>query len=155
MMIILTNEISIQISDALRNAGDREIGGILMAEHVGRNCFRVVEITIQNKGGTSFNFIRMLEAALSSLTRFFRRNAFNYRRFNYLGEWHSHPNCPLSPSQKDLESMAQIAGDPSVGANFVVLLLTRLAREHIQASCWFFLPSVRCFEGRVILEEGA
>lgn len=153
MKIILSNEISIQISDALRIAGDREIGGILMAEHVGRNCFRIVDITIQSKGGTRFSFIRMLEAALSSLTRFFRRYALNYRRFNYLGEWHSHPNSPLSPSQRDLESMAQIAGDPSVGANFVVLLLARLAREHLQASCWFFLPSVRCVEGCVILEE--
>ena len=124
-----------------------------MAEHVRKNCFRIVDITIQNQGGTKCSFFRMLEATLSSLMRFFRKNAFRYRRFNYLGEWHSHPNFPLRPSHSDAESMVQIACDPLVGANFVVLLLARLDSDHLQASCWFFLPSMRCFKGYVILEE--
>ena len=153
MKIILPNNISLQMQEALLEASNREVGGILMAEHVGKNCFRIVDITIQKHGGTVATFIRVVSSALNSLTQFFKKTNYNYRRFNYLGEWHSHPQFALRPSDKDVASMFDIVSDPSVGANFVVLLLVKLSEARLQTSCWFFLPSGKFYQGYVVLEK--
>lgn len=49
MQILLSLEIIERFEKALRSGGSREIGGLLFAEHVGTDTFRVVEISIQTK----------------------------------------------------------------------------------------------------------
>jgi len=39
-------EIQQELLAALKRAGNREVGGVLMAAHVGPNRFNVVEITV-------------------------------------------------------------------------------------------------------------
>ena len=73
--------------------------------------------------------MRRLGEALSALARFFRLTGEDYTRFNYLGEWHSHPSFSTTPSEKDVQSMLEIAGDPEVGANFVALVIVRLRAD--------------------------
>jgi hypothetical protein len=60
--------------------------------------------------------VRRIEDALGRLTSFFVRTNPDYRRFNYIGEWHSHPIFELEPSFKDDASMMEILLDPAVGA---------------------------------------
>jgi [CysO sulfur-carrier protein]-S-L-cysteine hydrolase len=73
---------------ALRRAGHREVGGILMAEHVGHNVFTVRDVTLHGMGGIA-RFVRRMEEALGGLHSFFARSSHEYTRFNYIGEWHS------------------------------------------------------------------
>lgn len=110
---------------ALQKAGRHEIGGILMAEHIGLNEFKVTEITVHRQGGMA-SFVRRIEDAIGKLRLFFHWSDFDYQRFNYLGEWHSHPLFEPTPSKTDDISMLQIVQDKSVGANFVVLLIVKL-----------------------------
>lgn len=126
MKLLLPSRISEQLTEALRAGGDREVGGILMGEHVAVGTFRVVEITVQRKGGTFASFVRFAEAIFGPLEKFFRARHCDYVRFNYLGEWHSHPSFALHPSAKDHQSMLEIVRDPEVGARFAVLLLVKL-----------------------------
>ena len=56
MQLILPPEIVQQLIDALGQAGRREIGGILMGEHVGPDAFRLKELTVQRKEGTFAGF---------------------------------------------------------------------------------------------------
>lgn len=110
---------------ALIKAGQHEIGGILMAEHVGVNQFTITDLTVHQRG-TWASFIRRIEHALGHLTSFFARTNQNYTKFNYIGEWHSHPSFELEPSPKDDASMLDLVLDSAVGASFVVLLLVKL-----------------------------
>ena len=110
---------------ALRKAGQREVGGILMGEKIGNNVFIVREITI-HRHGTFASFIRRIEDAIGGLRAFFKETGYDYVRFNYIGEWHSHPSFEPYPSRKDDLSMLQIVKDETVGANFVALLITKL-----------------------------
>jgi Prokaryotic homologs of the JAB domain len=50
----------------------------------------------------------------------------NFKRFNYLGEWHSHPSFLPEPSATDHKSMREMIEDPKLGANFVVLMVVKL-----------------------------
>lgn len=113
---------------ALQNAGQREVGGILMGEHVGTNTFIVREITIHRRG-TFASFVRRIEDAIGGLRAFFKGTGYDYVRFNYIGEWHSHPSFEPYPSRTDDLSMLQIVKDETVSANFVALLIIKLGPD--------------------------
>ncbi len=140
IQILLPNNVIDRIIKALRIAGSKEIGGILMGEHVGVNSFRIVDITIQEQAGTLSSFIRAFAGIAITLKRFFHRTNFEYTRYNYLGEWHSHPSFSLRPSVTDVDTMNKIVGDISVGANFVVLLIVQLSKYQLEAASYIFYP---------------
>lgn len=125
LTLILPPEVITVLEQALRRAGQREIGGVLMAEHVRVNEFVVRDISIHRRG-TFVSFFRRIEEAWTTLSRFFRRTKQDYVRFNYIGEWHSHPSFEPLPSGQDHRSMYEIISDASVGANFVVLVIVKL-----------------------------
>lgn len=144
MRVLLPHNIGERLVSALRDAGSRETGGVLMGEHVSEGVFRVKDLTVQGRGGTFASFVREVRAVLLPLRRFFAETGHDYTRYNYLGEWHSHPSFPTKPSPRDAETMWRIIEDPAVGANFAVLLIARLgARGEMQGSAWAYLPG-RC-----------
>lgn len=109
----------------LRNAGRREIGGILMGEQVAPDHFRIVDFSVDNKTGTAAHFVRSPEHHAEALKEFFQKTAHDFKRFNYLGEWHSHPSFPVRPSQEDLMSMQNLV-DGERDIDFSALLIVRL-----------------------------
>lgn len=123
-----------------------------MGEHVSAGVFRIRDLTVQRRG-TLASFVREVGAALAPLRRFFRETGQDYVRYNYLGEWHSHPSFTTEPSHKDSESMWRLVEDPAVGANFAVLLVVRLgAREEIEGSATTYLPGRRKLEASLETE---
>lgn len=153
MQLILPTELRVQIETALRKAESNEIGGILMAEHVGENTFHIRSLTIQKRGGTFATFVRYVEAFLVPLRRFFRRTNHDYRRYNYIGEWHSHPSFAPVPSLTDHQTMRTIIEDPEVGANFIVLLIVKLNESQmLQGTVTVYMPDGRCFAGQLLFD---
>jgi len=104
MKLLLPDTVENQLKRELRAAGRREIGGVLLGELVGPGVFRVAEITVQRTGGTSSTFVRIPRLHAEAIQAFFRRTGHRYERFNYLGEWHSHPSYPTRPSASDLRA---------------------------------------------------
>ena len=125
----------------LEIAGRREIGGILMGEQLAPSHFCVTEMTFQRRGGMFARFVRNARLALVALQQFFTRTGHRYKRYNYLGEWHSHPSFEPRPSDTDNVSMIDVACHQNTGANFVLLLITRLAEnDQLEASVTVYLP---------------
>jgi hypothetical protein len=87
--------------------------------------FRIVDITVQRSGGDQACFIRQPKDHQKALKKFFARTGNDFTRFNYLGEWHSHPSFVASPSSTDVATMQSMMADSSVGANFLVLLIAK------------------------------
>src|ERR1051325_4751366 len=98
MQLLIPAEIASRLVDALTKAGQREIGGILMGEHVGTDTFRLREITVQRKRGTFATFVRIVSDILSPLRAFFDATKYEYTRFNYLGDGGSQSACALGSS---------------------------------------------------------
>lgn len=142
LTLILQPNATQRIEAALEKAGRHEVGGVLMAEHVGVNEFTIADLTV-HKHGALASFVRRIEDALTSLTSFFLRTNHDYTRFNYIGEWHSHPSFELEPSLEDDASMIEIVLDPKVGAKFTVLLLVKLdLGGRLLASAHLYLPDI-------------
>ena len=154
LTLVLPPDIVDRIIAALKEAGRREVGGILMAEHVGPNTFRVREITVHRRGAIA-SFVRRIGEAMPGLRAFFKSTGHDYRRFNYLGEWHSHPLFAPLPSQTDDESMCDIVTDPAVGAQFATLLIVKLDQgDQLVASAHTYLADGDKSRSVIRLEGG-
>lgn len=127
MHLLLPPPILDRIRRELRKGGRREIGGLLMGEHVVGDTFRLVDFSVQRSAGSAVNFVRDPNQHQAQLDAFFVRTSGDFARFNYLGEWHSHPNFEPLPSPQDMETMQSIVADPDVGVNFLILLIARLS----------------------------
>jgi hypothetical protein len=99
---------------------------MLLAEQLAPNKFRVIDFSIDPKSGSLTSFRRDNETHKKKLQEFFRRTRTDYRRFNYLGEWHSHPLSSVHPSAQDVSEMTDLVGDRASSITFAVLLIVRL-----------------------------
>ena len=114
-----------RLRKCLRRAGRREIGGILMGEQVAPDHFRIVDFSVDDKTGTAAHFVRSPEHHAEALESFFRRTGSDFKRFNYLGEWHSHPSFTVRPSQEDITSMQSLVnGERDI--DFSALMIVKL-----------------------------
>jgi integrative and conjugative element protein (TIGR02256 family) len=126
MILLVPSDIAKRFRGELRRARRFEVGGVLMGEHVSDETFRIVDFTTQRYGGTRVHFVRDPRAHAAQLEGFFERTGGDYTRFNYLGEWHSHPSFPPTPSASDIAEMVRLVDDPEVGVSFSILLILRL-----------------------------
>jgi integrative and conjugative element protein (TIGR02256 family) len=154
MKIHLPTDIQKRLIRVLEKAGPHEIGGVLMGEHIDEAEFCVVDLTIQEQSGSVAFFIRLVADIVQPLKEFFKRTGYNYRKFNYLGEWHSHPSFPPVPSEKDIQSMQEIVTASDTGANFAILLIVRLkGAQEIEATATTFLRDGKSLECQLIKEK--
>jgi [CysO sulfur-carrier protein]-S-L-cysteine hydrolase len=150
LKLTLSPEVAEEITVALRKSGNCEIGGILMGEHVSQDEFKVTKITVQRPGWIS-GFIRTIEDAVGKLNSFFKQTNNDYSRFNYIGEWHSHPLFTPYPSSKDDSSIREIVMDETVGANFVVLVIVKLnADKGLIGTAHTYLPNGKKTQSHLI-----
>jgi len=141
MIVTLPPDLIAKFEKALSRAGTREIGGVLVGEHVADEEFRVVDLSVQHSGGTDSCFVRHPKKHRRFMRRFFRRTGTDYARFNYLGEWHSHPLYLAVPSATDLAQMQLIVEEGANTPLFAVLLIVRLdGRERIELGATAFAP---------------
>lgn len=99
-------------------------------EHLSKDTFRLADFSVQQAGGTAACFVRAPTEHTAFFDAFFARTGHQYTRFNYLGEWHSHPSFPAVPSTTDVIAMQEIVEDSGPGVNFALLLVVNLNRRH-------------------------
>jgi [CysO sulfur-carrier protein]-S-L-cysteine hydrolase len=126
MRIELAADIPKRFHTSLRQAGNREIGGVLFAEQIKPSHFCIVDFSLDPCSGSHARFRRDPQAHQKTLDEFFLRTGQDFQRFNYLGEWHSHPSFSVRPSAQDLSTMTDIVEDQNSAIAFAVLLIVRL-----------------------------
>ncbi len=154
MKVLIAKAVAERLSDALGVAGKREVGGILMAEHQSTEVFRVCDLTVQMSGGTFAAFVRFATQLIAPLRTFFNATTNDFEHFNYIGEWHSHHSFELRPSGTDRQTMREIIRDPTLGANFVLLLLVKQGDTSIEASGTVFTADGAEFPCDIVIEYG-
>jgi [CysO sulfur-carrier protein]-S-L-cysteine hydrolase len=156
MKLLLPDAIESRMKRELRVAGRREIGGVLLGEFVGPAVFRVAEITVQRSGGTSSTFVRIPRLHAKAIKDFFDRTGHQYERFNYLGEWHSHPSYPTRPSGSDVRAMNEILENPSMAVGFAVLSIVKIPdAAGFEISSYVFAPNTAYSEITTIAAQSS
>lgn len=142
LTIRLPRSVQRVMTNACRHAGRRETGGMLFGEHLGPDDFRIVEATVAGTGGFA-SFVRGVIDGMPLLDSFFRKTKRDYRRFNYIGEWHSHPSFPLRPSGPDDDAMFDIVKDATTGALFAVSIIVRVNVQLEAAAFAYYACGIR------------
>jgi [CysO sulfur-carrier protein]-S-L-cysteine hydrolase len=125
IQVTLPSGIRSRMKQALKRAGSREIGGMLMGQQLTAGHFAVVDFSLDEISGECGHFVRNAESHREALNCFLDRTGHDYQSFNYLGEWHSHPNFPALPSVTDVRSMQELV-DGERGIEFAMLLIVKL-----------------------------
>lgn len=153
MRLMLPAEHIAGLRDALRRSGTREIGGQIFGEQLAPSDFVATELTLQKRPGTFARFVVDLMQAARDAVRFFDRTAHQYTRFNYIGEWHSHPSFVVQPSDVDVAAMRRLVTDPDFKGGFAVLMITRLCGDDLTCGAWLFDPAGAVFP--ITLEQSS
>ncbi len=140
MRMRIANDQIEKLRPALRLAGTKEIGGQLFGEQLAPSDFCITELSIQARRGSFARFVVDLVEAGRNALRFFDRTEHQYKRFNYIGEWHSHPSFDVEPSNKDVETMMNLVTDPTFKGSFAVLMIVRLDDDELAMGAWLFNP---------------
>lgn len=125
MQVELAHDVRSRLSKALRQAGRQEIGGMIFAEQLAPARFRIMDFSLDAHSGTHAMFNRDPEVHRQALDDFFRRTGHDFTRFNYLGEWHSHPSFSAHPSYDDIATMTDLV-ENGEDISFAVLMIVRL-----------------------------
>lgn len=146
MRLKIPNDQIMALHEALTRAGTDEIGGQIFGEQLAPSNFLAAELTFQKRRGTFSRFIVDLLQAARDALQFFDRTQHRYARFNYIGEWHSHPSFDVYPSVTDVETMRELVRDPDFKGRFAVLMITKLEHKTVQSGGWLFDPNGREFQ---------
>lgn len=138
-----------KISEALEKYGDYEIGGMLIGNQKGRNYFSILDTTIADDIG-KFSIGSFIREPMKSLKIIIQ--SFKKKKYNYIGEWHSHPGFDLYPSKGDIATMQGILADPGYGVNFVLLIITKLKNGKVDMGGFLFHKSLSQFVQATIIE---
>lgn len=138
MRLKLQAEHVAELRTALRRAGNQESGGQLFGEQLAPSSFLVTRLTIQRRRGTIASFFVDLFQATRDAARFFEATDHQYRRYNYIGEWHSHPRFAVEPSAVDVATMEKLVSDPDFRGHFAILMITRLSGAKVDFGAWLF-----------------
>ena len=125
---------------------------MLFGEHVAEDEFRVLEATVAGTGSIAA-FLRSVAEGLRRLERFFDRTRHDYSRYNYLGEWHSHPSFALVPSATDDDTMFDIVNDPATGARFAVSLIVKFEAGGLNSAAYSYFPADHREPSSVVIED--
>ena len=140
MRLSLRSDQTARLVAALERAGRREIGGQLYGEQLAPSGFLVTDVAVQKRVGGVARFIVDLVQAAREAVRFFERTNHQYTRYNYIGEWHSHPEFSVRPSGTDISTMQSLVCDPEFRGSFAVLMIVRLVGDTLRAAAWVFSP---------------
>lgn len=138
-----------KMARALAEAGLYETGGVLMGEQLAPGDFRLVDLTVAERAGGPAHFERSADEHGQKLEGFFGNTGKDYGRFNYLGEWHSHPqDLPLPSGQDILAMRALLDEDPHIP--FAVLLICRVIEDRVALSATLFQPHLPYEEVEIV-----
>lgn len=153
MKLVIPSPLSTKFIANLRKADDREIGGVLFAEQKAYSEFHLLDATFQMYGGETHSFERDGEKAQNDILRLHRFFRGTPQRFNYFGEWHSHPHSAVIPSHVDIRAMWQIIDNTDETVNFIVLLIVKLVQQSsLDIGATVFLRSGHTYKSTVVFE---
>jgi proteasome lid subunit RPN8/RPN11 len=131
-----------KIKEALILYKNNEIGGMLIGIKYGKNQFIIKDVTIADdteKLSVS-KFIREPVKSINILKKLYKS-----KNYNYIGEWHSHPQFALYPSAADVNTMKGILSDTQYGVNFVLLIIAKMERSDMSIAGFLFHPKISRF----------
>lgn len=152
MKIILTKEVSRKIKEKLLSSGLLESKGACFAHYVDKNHYEVIDTFISDYKGTSTFTKLLINRRYKRFEKeFYKKHKYDYKNYNYIGDWHSHPLFECVPSNYDIcEAKNEL--DNSNG-NFLIQIIVKLDRNELKGKCFLYNSNFVAKEIHLFIEE--
>ena len=136
MKIIVPQEITSKIHNAVMESSPNEIKGALFAERLFDECFQIDDVYISQKCGT-----HIFSNLVNNVTykrfekRYFKKHKYDYLNHNYIGDWHSHPLFECVPSNYDNNEIKDELAKSN--ALFLIQLIVKDENGKLTGRCYF------------------
>lgn len=127
MIVVLSAEAAVSIArEAPASADGRETGGVLL----GHEFDERLVVTVAGDPGPKAD--RRADGFVRDLSHAQRLGDDAYDRDGsiWIGEWHTHPGGPITPSPTDLKTYAQLLSDDDLGFERVLSLIVTQCPFH-------------------------
>ena len=114
-----------RLSRTLRQAGSKEIEGMLFAQELSPNHFRLTDFSTDSFANSYGSVARDIGVHPEQVIAFSERTGTNFSPYTYIGRWHSSSSWPLAPSPADLQPMQSIVESGTSPISFALLLIVR------------------------------
>lgn len=150
MTIVIPKEISELLKKELDFMGQNETKGSFFAERIDNDLFEVNEIYFSKKRGT-FSFIKMIigDEYKKFQKKYHEKYSFDYEKYNYIGDWHSHPSFSCFPSTYDKKEA--IDDFKKSNANFIVQFIFKNENDSLIGKAFLYDNSNNALEVNLII----
>ncbi len=152
MKIVIPKKMCIKLKKELNRMGFYETRGSFFAERVNDDLFVINDIYFSRKQGT-VSFIQMIIG--SDYHRFqniyHKKHKFEYKKFNFIGDWHSHPSFSCNPSRYDVKEAKDDLEHSN--ANFIVQCILKLINNNLTGNAYVYYRDRKTEEIDLIIKQ--
>lgn len=113
-----------------------EFGGLLLGRYDVNNTVVIIEDTVLPKKYKSSKYY--FERGSEGLKEILQSRYTAKPSLIYVGEWHTHPDCPAKPSRMDIKAMKELANDENVLITNPVLMILEINKQGYNMQLYFF-----------------
>jgi len=152
MKIFVPQKITNAIQETIRKTQPKEIKGAFYAKQNNDESFSIDGLFVSEYIGTNFFCKLLIDKRYRDFEkRYFKERNYEYKKYNYIGDWHSHPEFACIPSLYDINE----ANDDlkKSNANFVVQFIFKLEDGVLIGSAFLFNKKFSSEKINLIIEQ--
>ncbi len=137
MEIIIPKEITLRLIKQISKYSPLETKGALFAEDLGNDTFKIDEVYLEPKPGTT-TFVKLYinHEYVTFQKNYHKLRNNNFSKYNYIGDWHSHPLFECYPSSYDVSEVEKDMKQSN--AIFLVQLILKVFNGKLVGNAFYY-----------------
>jgi len=135
--IIIPKEITLRLIKQISKYSPLETKGALFAEDLGNDTFKIDEVYLEPKPGTT-TFVKLYinHEYVTFQKNYHKLRKNNFSKYNYIGDWHSHPLFECFPSSYDVSEVEKDMKQSN--AIFLVQLILKVLKGKLVGNAFYY-----------------
>jgi proteasome lid subunit RPN8/RPN11 len=135
--IIIPKKISLILIKQISKHSPLETKGALFAEDLGNDTFKIDGVYLEPKPGTT-TFVKLYinQEYVSFQKNYHKFRKNNFSKYNYIGDWHSHPLFECLPSSYDVSEVEEDIKKSN--AIFLVQLILKVLKGRLVGNAFYY-----------------
>ena len=152
MEIIIPKKISLKLKKQISKYSPLETKGALFAEDLGNDTFRIDEVYLEPKPGTT-TFVKLFinQEYVSFQKNYHKLRKNNFSKFNFIGDWHSHPLFECFPSSYDIREVEEDIKKSN--AIFLVQLILKVIKGKLIGNAFYYTRGLSAKKITLTIQE--
>ena len=137
MKIIIKKEVANKIKEKILDDMPNESKGACFAYHKDEEVFEIIDTYISKYKGTKFFANLIVNRKYKKFEKlFYKSKGHDYKHYNYIGDWHSHPSFECVPSIFDKKEIDDELNHSN--AYFLIQIILKVKEGLLLGRCFLY-----------------